>query len=211
MIKKSLRNFFLLISVLIFTVVLIRAEGKEGMSTSAGPAFEKATFAGGCFWCMESDFEKVDGVVAVVSGYTGGHKENPTYKEVSAGGTGHAEVVQVTYNPTKITYARLLSIYWKNVDPTVLDQQFCDVGNQYRTAIFYHNAEQQRLAEASKEALNKTKPFKGPIVTPIVPLTTFYEAEEYHQDFHKKNPIRYSFYRSRCGRDDRLEELWGKR
>jgi peptide-methionine (S)-S-oxide reductase len=211
MIKKTVWRFFVLILVLIGTAALIHAEGKQGENPSTPTAvkFEKATFAGGCFWCMESDFEKVDGVVSVVSGYTGGQKENPTYKEVSAGGTGHAEVVQVTYDPAKITYARLLSVYWKNIDPTVSDRQFCDIGDQYRTTLFYHNEEQRHLAETSKKILNTTKPFKEPIVTPIVPASTFYEAEGYHQDYHKKNPIRYKFYRTGCGRDDRLEALWG--
>ncbi len=212
MIKKPIWSFFLLISMLIETVVLIHAEGRQGKkpSTPAESTFEKATFAGGCFWCMESDFEKIDGVVSVVSGYTGGQKDHPTYEEVSAGGTGHAEVVQVTYDPAKITYAKLLSVYWKHIDPTVSNRQFCDVGDQYRTTIFYHNEEQRRLAEASKETLDKTKPFKEPIVTPIVPASTFYEAETYHQDYYKKNPIRYKFYRAGCGRDDRLAALWGK-
>jgi peptide-methionine (S)-S-oxide reductase len=170
---------------------------------------EKATFAGGCFWCMEPPFEKLPGVVSVTSGYTGGQVKNPTYEEVSAGGTGHAEAVQIVYNPAKIGYAKLLEVFWHNVDPTVKDRQFCDTGNQYRTAIFYHSEDQRRLALSSKEGLEKYKPFKGSIVTEIVPAGTFYPAEEYHQHYYRKNPIRYKFYRTSCGRDSRLTELWG--
>ena len=170
---------------------------------------EIATFAGGCFWCVESDFDQVDGVAATISGYTGGHVKNPTYEQVSAGGTGHAESVEVHYDPTKVSYTRLLDIFWHHIDPTVKDQQFCDVGRQYRTAIFYHNDEQKRLAEESKSAIERTKPFKEPIVTEIAPASAFYPAEEYHQDFYKKNPVRYHFYRHNCGRDQRLEALWG--
>jgi peptide-methionine (S)-S-oxide reductase len=172
---------------------------------------EIATFAGGCFWCVESDFDKVDGVTATISGYTGGHVKNPTYKQVSAGGTGHAESVEVHFDPTKVSYAQLLDVFWHSIDPTVKDQQFCDVGHQYRTAIFYQTDEQKRLAEASKTALERSKPFKEPIVTEIVPASTFYPAEEYHQDFYKKNPLRYHFYRYNCGRDQRLAALWGNK
>jgi peptide-methionine (S)-S-oxide reductase len=170
---------------------------------------EIATFAGGCFWCMESDFDKVDGVTATISGYTGGHVKNPTYHQVSDGATGHAESVEVHYDPAKVSYAQLLDVFWHSIDPTVKDQQFCDVGHQYRTAIFYHNDEQKRLAEVSKAALEQLKPFKEPIVTEIVPASAFYPAEEYHQDFYKKNPVRYNFYRYNCGRDQRLKALWG--
>ncbi len=170
---------------------------------------EKATFAGGCFWCMESPFDKIPGVVSVTSGYTGGQKKNPTYEEVSAGGTGHAESVQIIYDPSKVTYETLLNIFWHNIDPTTKDRQFCDSGHQYRSAIFYHNEEQLRSALRSKSLLEKTKPFKEPIVTEIVPATEFYPAEDYHQHYYKKNPIRYKFYRTRCGRDKRLKELWG--
>jgi peptide-methionine (S)-S-oxide reductase len=181
-----------------------------GAKPAAIPAtVETATFAGGCFWCMEPPFDRLDGVISVTSGYTGGHTANPAYEDVSAGATGHAESVQVVYDPTKIHYARLLDIFWHNVDPTVKDQQFCDVGHQYRTAIFYHTEEQKRLAEQSKAALERSKPFAEPIVTEIVPASTFYPAEEYHQHFYKKNPIRYKFYRYNCGRDQRLEKLWG--
>jgi peptide-methionine (S)-S-oxide reductase len=175
----------------------------------AADNLEKATFAGGCFWCMEPAFDKIPGVVSVTAGYTGGHKKDPTYEEVSAGGTGHAESVQVIYDPSKVSYEKLLTVFWHNIDPTTKDRQFCDSGHQYRSAIFYHNEEQHRLALLSKERLEKTKTFKEPIVTEIVKASEFYPAEEYHQHYYRKNPIRYKFYRYRCGRDQRLRELWG--
>jgi peptide-methionine (S)-S-oxide reductase len=168
----------------------------------------RATFAGGCFWCMEPPFDKLDGVVSTTSGYTGGHKANPTYAEVSAGTTGHAEAVEIVYDPRKVTYARLLEVFWRNVDPTTPDRQFCDVGSQYRAAIFFHDETQRRLAEESKQVVAQR--LQQPVVTQVVPAVTFYVAEEYHQDFYRKNPIRYKFYRTGCGRDRRLEQLWGK-
>jgi peptide-methionine (S)-S-oxide reductase len=171
---------------------------------------EVATFAGGCFWCMEAPFDKLPGVISVTVGYTGGKVKNPTYEQVSAGGTGHAESVQIVFDPGKISYGKLLDIFWHNIDPTVKDRQFCDIGSQYRSAIFYHGEEQRKIAEKSKEELEKTKPFKGPIVTEITPASEFYPAEEYHQHYYKKNPIRYKYYRYGCGRDQRLEQLWGK-
>jgi peptide-methionine (S)-S-oxide reductase len=170
---------------------------------------ETATFAGGCFWCMEAPFDKLPGVVSVTAGYTGGQVKNPTYEQVSAGTTGHAESVRIVYDPQKIGYKELLDIFWHNIDPTVKNRQFCDVGNQYRSAIFYHTDEQHRLAEESKKELEDNKPFKGPIVTDIVPASEFYPAEEYHQHYYKKNPLRYRYYRYGCGRDQRLKELWG--
>ena len=176
----------------------------------AATTLQKATFAGGCFWCMEHAFDQLPGVVTVTSGYTGGQKQNPTYKEVSAGGTGHAESVQIVYDPAKINYEKLLEVFWHNIDPTTKDQQFCDSGHQYRSAIFYHNEEQRQLALQSKEQLEKNKPFKEPIAAEIVQATEFYPAEEYHQHYYKKNPIRYKVYRSTCGRDQRLRDLWGK-
>jgi peptide-methionine (S)-S-oxide reductase len=179
-------------------------------TVKAAGKLEKADFAGGCFWCMEHPFDSLPGVVSVTSGYTGGQKKNPTYEEVSAGGTGHAESVQVVYDPAKITYEKLLDVYWVNIDPTTKDRQFCDRGNQYRSAIFYHTEEQHRAALRSKAALEKSKPFKDPVVTEIVPAGEFYPAEEYHQHYYKKNPIRYWYYRNGCGRDQRLKELWGK-
>jgi peptide-methionine (S)-S-oxide reductase len=171
------------------------------------PPMERATFAGGCFWCMEPPFEKISGVASVTSGYTGGQKVNPSYEEVSAGGTGHAESVDVVYDPAKVTYAQLLDVFWHNVDPTQGDGQFCDHGHQYRTAIFYHDAEQKRLAEESKEKVQAR--LQKPVVTEIVTASRFYPAEEYHQDFYKKSPVRYYTYRAGCGRDRRLKELWG--
>jgi len=182
----------------------------SAMSAADGKRLEKATFAGGCFWCMEEAFDKVDGVVSTLSGYTGGRKANPTYEEVSAGRTGHAESVEVMYDPTKVSYEKLLEIFWHNIDPTVADRQFCDVGNQYRSAIFYHNETQKRLAEESKQKLEKSERFKAPFATQIVPAGPFYLAEEYHQNFHEKNPIRYKFYKYNCGRAQRLLDLWGK-
>ena len=177
---------------------------------ASGTSTAKATFAGGCFWCMEPPFDKLPGVLSTTSGYTGGHKKNPTYHEVSAGGTGHAEAVQVVYDPKQVGYEKLLDVFWHNVDPTQKDGQFCDHGNQYRTAIFYHDEEQKQLAEAAKAKLQQHKPFQGEIVTEIVPAGDFYPAEEYHQDYATKNPIRYKFYRTTCGRDQRLKDLWGK-
>jgi peptide-methionine (S)-S-oxide reductase len=175
------------------------------------PKTEIGTFAGGCFWCMESDFESVPGVISVTSGYTGGTTVNPTYEESSSGTTGHAESVEVVYDPAKVTYAHLLDFYWKHVDPTVKDRQFCDDGNQYRTAIFYHGDEQHRLAEESKAKIEKSGVLKGAkIYTQIVAAGPFYKAEDYHQDYYKKNPIRYKFYRLNCGRDARLKEVWGE-
>jgi len=181
----------------------------SGAAPAADP-LAKATFAGGCFWCMEKPFDVLPGVISTTSGYTGGQKKDPTYEEVSSGGTGHAESVQVVYDPKKISYEKLLDVFWHNIDPTVRNRQFCDSGTQYRSAIFFHDAEQKRLAEESLKALEKNKPFKEPIVTEITAASTFYPAEEYHQDYYKKNPVRYGYYRSGCGRDARLEQLWGK-
>jgi peptide-methionine (S)-S-oxide reductase len=174
------------------------------------PGAAIATFAGGCFWCMEPPFDKIDGVLSTIVGYTGGTMQNPTYKDVSKGGTGHAESVQITYDPKRVSYQQLLNVFWHNVDPTSADGQFCDWGDQYRSEIFYHTPEQKRLAEQSKAELEKTKPFKGAIVTRITAAGKFWPAEEYHQKYYQKNPLRYKFYRYGCGRDKRLEELWGK-
>jgi len=174
------------------------------------PATAKATFAGGCFWCMEPPYDKLPGVISTISGYMGGKTKNPTYEAVTTGMTGHTEVVQVEYDPSKVTYAQLLEVFWRNIDPTQRDAQFCDHGSQYRTAIFYHDEEQKKLAEGSKAAVSKNKPFKGDIVTEVAAAPEFYRAEEYHQDFYKKNPQRYKLYRTGCGRDARLVALWGK-
>ena len=174
------------------------------------PVYAKAIFAGGCFWCMEHPFDILPGVVSTTSGYTGGQKVKPTYEEVSSGSTGHTEAVQVVYDPQKVTYEKLLDVFWHNIDPTVKNEQFCDHGTQYRSGIFYVDDEQRRLAEASKTALDRNKPFKGAIVTEITRATEFYPAEDYHQDYYLKNPVRYKYYRSGCGRDNRLTQLWGK-
>lgn len=201
-IPAALSTFFMLTAV-------------SGGAQDAGQEKEKsklatATFAGGCFWCMEPAFDKLKGVISVVPGYTGGTKKDPTYEEVSSGSTGHAESVQIVYDPSKIGYSDLLTVFWHNIDPTVKDRQFCDVGNQYRSAIFIHNEEQRKLAEESKKKLEESKRFPGPIYTEIVAASEFYQAEEYHRKYYKKNPVRYKFYRWNCGRDARLNELWGE-
>ena len=189
-----------------FTATLAMAQ----TGWAAGPQIEKATFAGGCFWCMEPPFEKLDGVKEVISGYTGGHKANPTYKEVSSGTTGHVEAVEVIFDPAKVSYEKLLDVFWRQVNPTDNGGQFVDRGTSYVTGIFYHTEEQKRLAEASKKRLGQTGRFDKPIVTPIRPAGPFYRAEEYHQDYYKKNPIRYKFYRYNSGRDQYLEKVWAK-
>ncbi len=176
---------------------------------AAEDGLEAATFAGGCFWCVESAFDSVPGVVSPTSGYTGGDLVDPTYKRVSAGGTGHREAVQIVYDPAKVTYATLLDVFWHSVDPTDAGGQFCDRGESYETAIFANSPDQKRLAEESKRAIEQSAVLSQPIVTPIEPAGPFYPAEDYHQDYYQKNPIRYNFYRYRCGRDDRIEELWG--
>ncbi|HEY5627300.1 MAG TPA: peptide-methionine (S)-S-oxide reductase MsrA [Nitrospira sp.] len=170
----------------------------------------KAYFAGGCFWCMEEVFEKVEGVIETVSGYMGGRVKDPNYEEVSTGRTGHAESVEVRYDPAKVTYAQLLDAFWHNVDPLTPNAQFCDRGNQYRAVIFYQGDEQQRLAEESKAAIERSKRFAEPIVTQIVAASEFYPAEDHHQDYYKKNPFRYKYYKYSCGRAQRLEVLWDK-
>jgi peptide methionine sulfoxide reductase msrA/msrB len=182
------------------------------VQAGAGKAvrLEKATFAGGCFWCMVPPFEKLEGVTEVVSGYTGGHKKNPTYEEVSAGGTGHLESVEITYDPDKVSYEKLLDVFWRQINPTDADGQFVDRGSSYKSAIFYHNEEQKRLAEESKKKLEASGRFDKPVVTEIRPAGPFYRAEEYHQDYWKKNPVRYKFYRYNSGRDQFLQKVWGK-
>jgi peptide-methionine (S)-S-oxide reductase len=192
---------------LLALVLLAEALTCSAQQPATGQAV--ATFAGGCFWCMEPPYDVLPGVVSTTSGYMGGSKKNPTYEEVSSGSTGHAEVVQIIYDPKKVSYEKLLEVFWRNIDPTVRDRQFCDVGTQYRAVIFYHNEEQKRLAEMSKASLLKNKPFRENIVTPIAAATDFWPAEDYHQDFYVKNPVRYKFYRTGCGRDARLKQLWG--
>ncbi|HAM32906.1 MAG TPA: peptide-methionine (S)-S-oxide reductase [Deltaproteobacteria bacterium] len=199
-----------LLPILFLAPLLAAARPSEGAQTvPAGRTLAKATFAGGCFWCMEHPFDELAGVVSVTSGYTGGQKKNPTYREVSDGGTGHAEAVQVVYDPAVVSYKRLLDVFWRNIDPTVTDRQFCDVGTQYRSAVFYHDEEQRRLVDESLRELERNKPFKEKIVTQVAPASEFWPAEEYHQHYYKKNPLRYQFYRAGCGRDARLKQLWG--
>jgi peptide-methionine (S)-S-oxide reductase len=193
------------ITALLFAMALL-----AGTAQAAEAATAKATFAGGCFWCMEEAMEKVPGVVSVTSGYIGGTAKNPTYEQVSSGTTDYVEAVEVVFEPSKVSYETLLDSFWKNHDPTVNNRQFCDVGRQYRPAIFYHDAEQKRLAEASKAKVIQTKPFSQPVLTPIEKAGTFWPAEDYHQDYYKKNPRRYKFYVTGCGRYRRLEGLWGK-
>ena len=193
--------------ILLLSINILKAEETKGTKMKKT---EQATFAGGCFWCVESDFEKVKGVIDVISGFSGGKKKNPSYKEVSSGKTKHIEVVQITFDPTKTSYEKLLDVYWRKIDPTDSKGQFVDRGAQYRPVIFYHNKTQKTLAEKSKADLNSKNIFKKPISTEILPYSDFYKAEEYHQDYYKKNPIRYWFYRSRSGRDDFLNKIWKK-
>ncbi len=198
----------LLRALLLFAPLLPSAAYAQEKPPAAG--LEAAIFAGGCFWCMEPPYDVLPGVVSTTSGYTGGRVRNPTYQAVSAGSTGHTEAVRVVYDPKKVSYEKLLDVFWHNIDPTVRDAQFCDHGSQYRSGIFTIGPEQKRLAEESRAKLAQTKPFKGPIVTEVTPAAEFWAAEDYHQDYYKKNTIRYGFYRKGCGRDARLEELWGK-
>jgi len=178
--------------------------------TAQKPDVQKAILAGGCFWCIEADYEKLDGVLGAVSGYAGGHVKNPTYEQVSAGNSGHIEVVEISFDANKISYAEILDYFWRHIDPTRDDGQFCDYGPQYRPAIFYNGDKQQREALASVQRTNENKPFYNPLKVELIAVTRFYPAEDYHQDYYKKNPIRYNFYRYRCGRDARVEAVWGK-
>ena len=203
-------HFSLIVVILALASSLVASAHAQGAKAAPSQPTAKATFAGGCFWCMEPPYDKLAGVISTTSGCMGGRTKNPTYEQVTTGTTGHTEVVQVEYDPSRVTYAQLLEVFWRNIDPTQRDGQFCDHGSQYRTAIFYHGADQQKLATASKAALEKNKPFKGEIVTEVAPAGEFYRAEEYHQDFYKKNPARYKLYRTGCGRDARLQALWGR-
>jgi peptide methionine sulfoxide reductase msrA/msrB len=211
---NHMKNFSLLIIILLILFGCQRStaveQGTKQEMAQEGMNLSKATFAGGCFWCTEADFEKVPGVVKVISGYAGGKKQNPTYEEVSSGTTGHVEAIQVYYDPTRITYEQLLDFFWKHIDPADGEGQFVDRGAQYRSVIFYHDEEQKRLAEKSKKVLQESGKFKKPLVTEIVPFTNFYDAEEYHQDYYKKNSVKYKFYRYGSGRDQFLESTWGK-
>jgi peptide-methionine (S)-S-oxide reductase len=206
--KSSICVLLIFFALSLFS--FIHAEPQNPPQSADNKSLETAAFAGGCFWCMEPPFDELEGVISTTSGYTGGQKKDPTYEEVSSGGTGHTEAVQVVFDPAKISYAELLDVFWKNIDPTTPNRQFCDIGSQYRTAIFYHNEEQQRLAKASKKAIEESGRLTKLIVTEIAPASEFYVAEEYHQDYYKKNPIRYKFYRYSCGRDEVLEAIWGE-
>ena len=208
--KKMLSFLMLILLVLLGCQKTEVVKSGGGQMNGEDKNIKIATFAGGCFWCTEADFEKTAGVVKVISGYTGGKKENPTYEEVSAGNTGHVEAIQVYYDPDKISFEDLLDVFWKHIDPTDGGGQFVDRGGQYRSAIFYHDEEQKRLAEKSKEVLEKSAKFSKPIATEILRLSKFYPAEEYHQDYYKKNPLRYQYYRFGSGRDQFLETTWGK-
>lgn len=182
-----------------------------GVAEPPPPAGQAAAiFAGGCFWCLEPPFDKMDGILSTTSGYTGGRTERPTYEEVGQGGSGHYEAVRIVFDPAKVSYARLLEVFWRNIDPEDAAGQFCDQGESYRSAVFVLDAGQRAAAEASKAALDAAKRLRRPVVTPILEAAPFWPAEDYHQDYYLKNPIRYRFYRSRCGRDDRLKEVWGK-
>jgi peptide-methionine (S)-S-oxide reductase len=206
--RRSIRFLVPLLTLVLFAV-FARAD-EPIVATAPVPAgLVKAAFAGGCFWCMQRPYDDLFGVVSTAVGYTGGEKANPTYHEVSAGGTGHLESIELVYDPKKVTYEKLLDVFWHNVDPTNAFGQFCDNGSQYRTAIFVADDAQRKAAEASKRALEASGVLKRPIVTEILKAGTFWKAEDYHQSYYKKNPIRYSFYRSGCGRDPRLKELWG--
>jgi peptide-methionine (S)-S-oxide reductase len=199
------------LSVLIMVVFLIGTWNLQSTSKAGSEAtLGKAYFAGGCFWCMEEAFEKIEGVLSATSGYMGGTVANPSYEDVSSGRTGHAESVEVVYDPAKVSYQKLLDAFWRNVDPITPNAQFCDHGSQYRSAIFFQTDEEKRASDTSKQAIEQSKRFTEPIVTQIVMASQFYSAEEYHQDFYKKNPVRYKFYKYSCGRAQRLEELWGK-
>ena len=205
--KKTV-SLLALVAASLIAAVVNTAVAQSPKPQADKPVTAKATFAGGCFWCVEEAFDKVPGVLATISGYIGGKSRNPTYEQVSGGRTGHAEVVQIEYDPKRVTYDKLLEVFWRNIDPTQKDAQFCDHGSQYRSGVFYHDEAQRKLAEASKAALAKNKPFKGEIVTEITRGSEFYAAEDYHQDYHLKNPVRYKFYKSGCGREARLKELW---
>ena len=193
---------------LVCSIALVALVQPGSLAQAQKPELARATFAGGCFWCMEPPFDKIAGVVSTTSGYAGGRTKNPTYEQVSAGGTGHAEVVQIVYDPAKVSYEKLLDVFWHNVDPLDAGGQFCDRGDSYRTGIFYHTDEQRTQAEASKRKMQEK--LGKPIVTAIVAAGPFYAAEDYHQDYYSKNPVRYNYYRWRCGRDERLEAVWGK-
>jgi len=211
--KKSIILLVAVAFILVAGIFPVVSAGAREVMMKPGMDSEKhevAIFAGGCFWCMEHPFDELDGVISTTSGYIGGTKENPTYKEVSAGGTGHAEAVKVLYDPKKVSYEKLLEVFWRQINPTTPDRQFVDVGSQYRSGIFYNSEEQRKLAEKSKRVMDESGRFGAPIVTEITAAGTFYPAEDYHQDYYKRNPIRYKYYRFGSGRDQYLKKIWGK-
>ncbi|VAW51888.1 Peptide-methionine (S)-S-oxide reductase MsrA [hydrothermal vent metagenome] len=200
--------------LLIFALSLISSPlfaGTTQTNEATSDQQETAIFAGGCFWCMEPPFDKLDGVISTISGYTSGHKKNPTYREVSAGRTGHTEAIQIVFNPNKVTYVELLEVFWKNIDPVAVNRQFCDSGSQYRSGIYYLDKTQEKAAKQSLQQLEQNKPFHGSIATELVAASAFYPAEDYHQDYYQKNPLRYKYYRYSCGRGQKLEEIWGNK
>lgn len=205
---KNLFKIFIVSLICVCFVVLANGQDKTMIKNEEESKMEKATFAGGCFWCMESPFEELNGVTEVIAGYTGGHKENPTYEEVTSGKTGHLEAVQITFDPSIITYSELLDVFWRQINPTDIRGQFADRGEHYKTAIFYHNDVQKRLTEESKEKLQASGKFQVDIVTEIIPASKFYVAEDYHQDYYQKSPIRYKIYRAGSGRDAYLKSTW---
>ncbi len=209
--KLPFVQLFVFGSLLGIALATTAQTNSSASASSAKNTTETAIFAGGCFWCVEYDFDKVPGVLKTTSGYTGGNLANPSYEAVSSKNTGHAEAVEIVFDPKKISYRQLVDFFWKTIDPTVKDQQFCDYGNPYRTAIFAVGPAQLKIAQDSKAALEKIKPFKETIKTEIVLASQFYAAEDYHQDYYKKNPVRYKYYRNSCGRDARLAELWGNK
>ncbi|MHC4182910.1 MAG: peptide-methionine (S)-S-oxide reductase MsrA [Planctomycetota bacterium] len=205
-------NKFLIIFlsfIIIGQMSIVYADNESKDSNMQRKNLEKATFAGGCFWCMQHPFDELTGVVSTAVGYTGGQNKNPTYEEVCAGETGHAEAIEILFNPSQITYSELLDVFWKNIDPTTLNRQFADAGTQYRTAIFYHNEEQKQLAESSKEEMDMSGIYDKSIVTEITKASTFYKAEEYHQKYYEKCPVRYKLYKSGSGREQYLDKTWG--
>ncbi len=198
------------VRALLCTMITLSFPSLLYAESASAPASETAILAGGCFWCIESDYEKLDGVLEVVSGYTGGHVDNPSYEQVSAGGSGHIEAVQVSYDANRISYAEILDYFWRHIDPTRNDGQFCDHGPQYRPAIFYQDEDQHQQALASERRIEQEKPFADALKVELIAASEFYLAEDYHQDYYRKNPLRYNFYRYSCGRDARVEALWGE-
>ncbi len=205
-------RFIVIILLSLFTLSqtnIVYADNESKSANINNNEIEKAVFAGGCFWCMQNPYDELKGVVSTAVGYTGGHKDNPTYEEVCAGNTGHAEAIEVLYDPSQISYAELLNVFWRNIDPTTLNRQFADAGTQYRTAIFYHSEEQRQSAESSKHEMESSGHYNDPIVTEITPASTFYKAEDYHQKYYEKCPLKYKMYKSGSGREQYLENKWG--